>query len=368
MNNLLKAAVRKHALANGAIMQDVKSWGNDRIEAYAKKYGVTEADNLKPAIDLVIGGDEQAEAKQELTAVEVVDKAAGGEISVEDAIKALIAKTETKAPLDEAAVVALIEKHARKTIDHKVTLVKENGVEVTRENVHKDYATVLSVIAAGVNIAAVGPAGSGKSTLFEHAAADLGLDYYFQGAVQQEHKVLGYMDANGVYQRTQFRDAYEHGGLFVFEEFDGSGAKALLAINNAVAGNWCDFPDGKVAKHEKFVCVMAGNTFGTGASRQYVGRQQLDAATLDRFAFIEIGYDEDLEFKIAAPYFEQSDAWVRHVQMFRRRVEKQGIRHVVSPRASIAGCKLLAQGLPEDLVVKMVLHKGLSADQIMALS
>jgi MoxR-like ATPase len=234
---------------------------------------------------------------------------------------------------------------------------------------HKSYATVMATIAAGVNLAAVGPAGSGKSTIFEHAAEDLGLAYYFQGAVQQEHKVLGYMDANGVYQRTQFRDAYEHGGLFVFEEFDGSGARALLAINNAVAGQWCDFPDGKIKRHENFICVMAGNTYGTGASRQYVGRQKLDDATLDRFAFLEIDYDEDLELAMCEAQFgDVARAWVGRVQTFRRKVAKQGIRHVVSPRASIMGCKLLKQGLDEKLVSQMVLHKGLSADQLAALA
>ena len=36
-------------------------------------------------------------------------------------------------------------------------------------------------------------------------------------------------------------------------------------------------------KHEDFVAIGAANTFGAGADAQYVGRNALDAATLDRF-------------------------------------------------------------------------------------
>ena len=290
--------------------------------------------------------------------------------SVDDAIKALIAATATAtapAGIDEAAVVALIEKHTLAPREVTINLVTDDREPVKIEGQHKDFGTVLAMIAAGVNVVAVGPAGSGKSTIFEKAAETLKLDYYFQGAVQQEHKILGYMDANGAYHSTQFRDAYENGGLFVFEEFDGSHARAMLAINNAVAGSWCDFPDGKVAKHKSFVCVMAGNTFGTGATRQYVGRTQLDAATLDRFAFIEIGYDELLEMRIALAIWndQQTRSWVAEVQAFRKAVDKAGINHVVSPRASIMGTRMLMGGqVSGEIIRASVLHKSLDADSL----
>ena len=175
---------------------------------------------------------------------------------------------------------------------------------------------------------------------------------------------MGFVDGHGTYHRTQFRDAFENGGLFVMEEFDGSGARAMLSINNAAANKWCDFPDGKIAKHDDFVLVMAGNTFGTGASRQYVGRQQLDAATLDRFAFLEIGYDEELETAITLAIDPSAGSWVKRVQAFRSKVARAGLRHVVSPRASIMGAKMLRQGMAEQLVTEMLLHKGMSQDQI----
>ena len=167
-----------------------------------------------------------------------------------------------------------------------------------------------------------------------------------------------------MYHSTPFRKAYENGGVFVFEEYDGSHPRAMLSANNAVAGNWCDFPDATVEKHPDFVCVMAGNTFGTGASREYVGRNQLDAATLDRFAFLELPYDEAMELGAATAINADAVSWVHTVQAFRRKVESAGLRHVVSPRASIKGANLLKHGVSVDSITKSLLHKGLSADQL----
>jgi len=369
-SNAIRAAVRKHALASGQL---TSSWTEEQILAYAAEHGIDEGPQptrtRKPTRrskpELTPADPEptpERESAPESAPAPTPTPAPSG--SIEDAIKALVASTATPASIDEAKVVELIEKHSLAPREVTVTVERKGADPVKVEGCHRDFPTVLSFIAAGVNVAAVGPAGSGKSTIFEQAAESLGLDYYFQGAVQQEHKVLGYMDANGQYHRTQFRDAYENGGLFVFEEFDGSSARALLAINNAVAGSWCDFPDGKVRRHDSFVCVMAGNTYGTGASRQYVGRQQLDDATLDRFAFLEIDYDETLERSVACSIWEEASDWVSEVQGFRAKVKANNIRHIVSPRATFAGCKLFKAGALDSTIIKeAVLYKALSADQ-----
>jgi cobaltochelatase CobS len=357
MNNLLKSAARKHALANGI---KTSTWGETDFAAYVIANNITERDNLKEASELRAVAEAGAKIVAEAPKAESKDYAP----SIDEAVKALIAATAPKAAeLDEKRVVELIKAHGKVRNEHVVT-VKTGDTVKKVEGCHKQFPEVMAMIAAGINLCAVGPAGSGKSTIFEQAAEALGIDYYFQGAVQQEHKILGFIDANGKYQTTQFREAFENGGLFVFEEFDASSARAFLAINNATAGQWCDFPDGKIKKHENFVCVLAGNTFGTGASRQYVGRQQLDAASLDRFAFIEIGYDQDLELAMCEAVFENAESWVTRVQAFRRKVENAGIRHVVSPRASIMGSKMLKAGIAEQKCVETLLHKGLSADQI----
>ena len=39
--------------------------------------------------------------------------------------------------------------------------------------------------------------------------------------------------------------------------------------------------------------MAAGNTFGTGASREYTGREKLDFATIDRFRMGRVWFDLD---------------------------------------------------------------------------
>jgi len=115
-----------------------------------------------------------------------------------------------------------------------------------------------------------------------------------------------------------------------------------------------DFPDGQVKRNEKFYCIAAANTYGQGADRQHVGRNQLDAASLDRFVFLDWKYDENLERKLAG-----NQEWSDYVQKVRRYIETQKIRHVVSPRASIYGAKLLAKGISREIVEQTILWKGI---------
>jgi MoxR-like ATPase len=149
------------------------------------------------------------------------------------------------------------------------------------------------------------------------------------------------------------------GGVFLFDEIDASSAQALLAFNAIAANDLAAFPCGTVKRHADFVIIAAANTWGSGADAQYVGRAQLDAATLDRFAFISMDYDERLELAISS-----NDEWTRYVQAFRRITRQLKIRAVVSPRASIKGGKLLSAGLSWNRVEEMLLIRGLSANEV----
>ena len=180
------------------------------------------------------------------------------------------------------------------------------------------------------------------------------MPFHFTGAVASEFKLTGFVDAQGRIVSTEFRKAYEYGGLFLFDEIDGSYPQAVLAFNAALANDYMDFPDRRVTRHKDFYCIAAANTFGQGADRQYVGRNQLDAASLDRFVFLEWNYDENLESKLASNL-----SWTKHVQSIRKFVHENKIRHVVSPRASIFGSKLLASGLTKSVVEELVLWKGM---------
>jgi cobalamin biosynthesis protein CobD/CbiB len=90
-----------------------------------------------------------------------------------------------------------------------------------------------------------------------------------------------------------------------------------------------------------------------------VGRNQLDGATLNRFAVFDVDYDESFERAL----FGNTD-WVRYVQKVRRNVTSQKMRHIVSMRASRDGQKLLDAGMNRSDVEHAVLWKGLDVASI----
>lgn len=234
-------------------------------------------------------------------------------------------------------------------VDH----IKDLGVQ------HFQFQKLLNYVQTKNNIFLVGSAGSGKTTAAENIAKALNLEFYFTGAITSEFKLSGFIDAHGKVVSTDFRKAYQNGGVFLFDEIDASFPQAILAFNAALANKFMDFPDGRIYKHDDFYCIAAANTFGTGADRQYVGRNQLDAASLDRFIFLSWDIDENLEHELA-----KNQEWTNYVQKVRKAVAKLSERIVVSPRASIVGAELLKIGISRADVEQDVLWKGLEISRI----
>lgn len=242
-----------------------------------------------------------------------------------------------------------------------IIVKRPDATEVKFDNQHKEFGKLLKMISAGINPLMVGPAGSGKTTAAEKVAEALGRPFYSKsvGGQSTEYQFFGYMDANGKYVRTLFREAYEHGGIFLLDELDCGNANVLTSINQALANGYCAFADGMVKKHSDFVCVASANTFGSGASRDYVGRNTLDAATKDRFVPIVWDYDLDLEDSLCP-----DKEWLTLVRKVRENVAKYKIRQVISPRASINGYKLLQAGISLEDVKQMCLIKDMNETEI----
>lgn len=235
-----------------------------------------------------------------------------------------------------------------------IEIKKGSERKEVKGNFHKDFEKILKVVDANVPVMLVGRAGSGKNHTLEQVAEALDLDFYFSNAVTQEYTLKGFIDANGHFHETQFYKAFSQGGMFFLDEMDASIPEALIVLNSAIANGYFDFPIGRVRKHERFRVVSASNTWGTGANAIYIGRNQLDGATLDRFVQIEFDYDTELE----RGFTTDTDLYEFTIDL-RKAIDKTQTRAIVSMRALLNADKLSGV-LPIDEIIKSVYIKGLN--------
>lgn len=276
----------------------------------------------------------------------IVDESYGEKVSeLRDLVRDELAKL---------SMPTMVEVLDRKTFDSK-----DLGIA------HKVFPQVFRAIQCGVHVWLVGPAGTGKTHIGHQCATGLGLDF---GSISLTvtmpvSSIIGYMDANGTYRGTSFRRIWEHGGVFLFDEGDAGNANTWGVINEALSNGSMEFPDGRIDKHPNTYILCAANTYGTGADRQYVGRMQLDAATLDRFVHIEVPVDEAMESALGRSQGASQDDmdWlIPLVRQIRQGAQSLNLKVVISPRAILFGARLLAGGFTRDEVVSMAIRKGIS--------
>ena len=259
---------------------------------------------------------------------------------LEDYVKEFVDKTYGKLP----TTISVVQREKTKEIEGLF---------------HKNFEQIIQIVGQKIPLMLIGPAGSGKNHTLEQVAKALDLPFYFSNSITQEYKLTGFIDAGGKYHETEFYKAFTTGGLFFFDEIDASCAESLIIINAALANGYFDFPNGRVNAHENFRVVAAANTFGNGADMIYVGRNQLDGATLDRFATMEFDYDENIERTICA-----DEELYRFIISVRNAIKKRRLRFVVSMRATINASKMLQVGIDKKTIVKSVITKSMTKDDI----
>lgn len=244
------------------------------------------------------------------------------------------------------------------------TVINVGSIEAPkREMVHKCFYTISKILSSAKrkekNIMLVGGAGGGKTHVARQIANALGLPFYPMSVGLQTTKsdLLGFINAVGGYVPSCIRKAYENGGVLLLDEFDSAHAGVVTILNSLLANGHCSFPDKVIDKHKDFICIVACNTYGNGANLEYIGRNRLDGATLDRFIIVDVDYDEKLEKKLT-----DNNKWYSIVNKIRDNAEKNGIKIIISPRACMDGADLLDAGFSYEEVIDMTIIKGNSQD------
>lgn len=328
------------------------------------------AERVAAALD-GIGGAAPAAAPA-ATAAPARDIAAAIQAAIAAAMASLPPPT---ASVDEDAVHAIVTDRLAGLADElraelaraavrRVTVVERPGaapVDVGTQ--HERFPALLAVCSArgadGHRLVAWlhGPAGTGKTTAARAVAQALGLSFAFTGALDGAYGLLGFVDAGGRVIRTPFREAWETGGVFLFDEVDASHPSAVVAFNAALANGVCAFPDATVSRHPDCVIIAAANTTGHGGAGQYVGRVRQDAATLDRFVMLEWPIDEALESAMS-----RDSRWLAAVRAVRAHYMSRRVDALITPRAVVKGDALLAIGIAFDDVAELVLRCGVTQE------
>jgi hypothetical protein len=248
----------------------------------------------------------------------------------------------------------------------RVQLVAPSGeIREVDGPVHPNFPLLLKVAQARdtdghhVNIFLSGEASSGKTTACKQLAKALDRKWYFNGAISMPHEMLGFIDAAGNYHRTPFRDAYEHGGVYTFDEVDRSDPVALLAVNPHLANGVATFPDGQIKRHKDCLVICTANTWGNGANADYCGATKLDAAFLSRFP-ARLSWNIDKAFEVA---IAGNAAWAQRVQAARQKALAAGLKVMIDVRTTLAGAALIAAGMSEQEAADATYLANVTPDQ-----
>lgn len=249
-----------------------------------------------------------------------------------------------------ADVVARTATNAAPTVHH-VRVADRPAVALSRRP-HARMAHVLARMAmrrpdgGRFNVFLTGDAGTGKSSIAEACAEALGVSFTSlncSGGLT-EGALVGRVAPNlstgeQVYTAGPLVRAFRDGGVFLLDEMDAADENVLLALNTLADARAWHTPAGeRVERHPDFYLLAAGNTFGTGASRLYSGRNQLDAAFLNRWLTVSVDYDVELERSLVACR-ELAD----RIHAARETMRQRGMRRWLTTRDLLKADALVGQ-------------------------
>ena len=170
---------------------------------------------------------------------------------------------------------------------------------------HQCFEECLDHLTAGNRPWVYGPSGTGKTTLGNQLAKALGVRY---AGISASPGMSGAefdgwllpLGEHGTFEHVEsiFLDFVENGGLFLLDEIANLPPDVASKLNMLIAQRraWISkrFKNPEVTAHKDFYLMAADNTSGRGGDRRFV-RQQQDSALRNRFTFVRVGYDREME-------------------------------------------------------------------------
>lgn len=241
----------------------------------------------------------------------------------------------------EKLAPALAKKAIEEAADRKAPIVIKDGDKIrkVKGTLPAEFQRMVELASARIPILLVGPAGCGKTYLCEKLAEALDMDFSDQSCSEGMSEsvfngLLLPIGKGGEFKHvpSPYMERYEKGGVMLLDEIDAGDANLFTYINKSIANTSYTvaqrWTNPVVKKSKDFVLAAAANTFGTGSDAMYVGRNQLDAATLDRFkiGMITMDYSKEVESELGTPELCE---WAWKV---RAAIRAHGVRRIMSTR------------------------------------
>lgn len=306
---------------------------------------------------------DEAEAAGTATGEPTVGSVDATAAAIAEALRGLRPAAES---LDEARVREIVKAEVAKIGgNYKGVEVKTVSGTKKIDNSHPLLEDVLGLVVNDIPVYLVGPAGTGKSTLCFQVAEALGLEFYSCSSLQQKYELEGYTDPVGKLIETEFFKFCKEGGIFLIDEIDNTAAEVLIAFNTALANGYYTFPGtGRVKIHKDCHFIAAGNTNGRGADNTYNGRFQLDGSTLDRYAFVNVDYCEEIELAVC----EGDKELVKFAHDLRKVISDYNLTYTVSPRFLERFAKMQKLGWTDEKCLQTALTNGWDKANIKTIS
>lgn len=235
-------------------------------------------------------------------------------------------------------------------------------------------------------IALVGPAGNGKTTAAEEVLRLRGIEYFVIDAnvTMEPFDLIGGMSyetsagsGKQVWKDGPVTRAFREGKGIIINEFDSLDPRTALCLQSALQGKGATNPnryvtlsgnpdEDRVYPQGDCPILLTMNTFGSGATRLYTGRNALDAASRDRLTLISTAYENEDKILMAHGYAQDTArkllTWAAAT---RQQIDRHELPIILGMRTLLGIAELVdVFGLALDKALEMEFYSVQEADVV----